>query len=87
MLIPADQAPDAHKDAVREFAAPKAPAAPAALSSSEVAAELEQYVASEPDHAAPAPAAASDDAAAADREDVNAYLASLQEDIKVEAHH
>ena len=71
---------------MREFAAPKAPAAPAALSSSEVAAELEQYVASEPDLAAAA-TTGGDDAAAADREDVNAYLASLQADIKVEAHH
>ncbi|WFD36210.1 hypothetical protein MCUN1_003087 [Malassezia cuniculi] len=85
-VLLANQSPDAHKGAVREFATPAAPSAPASLSSSELAAELEKYASSEPDLAA-APASSADEAAAAETEDVNAYLAQLQADVKVEAHH
>lgn len=83
---PANQSPDAHKGHVREFGAPPQPSAPAALSSSELAKELDSFAAAEPD--APAAAASpADETAAADKEDVNAYLAQLQADVKVEAHH
>ena len=74
-----------HTRATSASLAPQ-PSAPAALSSSELAKELDSFAAAEPD--APAAAASpADETAAADKEDVNAYLAQLQADVKVEAHH
>lgn len=75
---------DAHKGAVREFKQPAAPKQPASANASEITSQLDAFQGYEPDAV---PEAARGEEEVAETQDVNAYLAELQADPKLEAHH
>lgn len=75
---------DAHKGAVREFQQPATPKQPASATASEITSQLDAFQGYEPDAV---PEAARGEEEVAETQEVNAYLAELQADPKLEAHH
>lgn len=81
---PPKKSADADKHAVRDFTQPAAPKVPTSVSASEISSQLDAFEGYEPDEVPPA---ARGEEVDAENQDVNAYLAELQSDPKLEKPH